>query len=107
MPKIVTDGLTDSANNIVSWKKHPKAYGNLVESSLNRIQPHGNLISWHEGRSSIGRLVTGKGRQGNVGPNIKLSITHSFFELQTPDFAWKFVWIFRTNYKSKKVHKYS
>ena len=25
-------------------------------------------------------------------PNTKLSITHSFFELQSPDFAWKFVW---------------
>ena len=24
-------------------------------------------------------------------PNTKLSITHSFFELQSPDFAWKFV----------------
>ena len=43
----------------------------------------------------------------------KLSITHSFFELQTPDFAWKFVWIVQINYKStkvqkvqKKVHKY-
>ena len=24
-------------------------------------------------------------------PNTKLSITHSFFELQCPDFAWKFV----------------
>ena len=32
----------------------------------------------------------------------KLSITHSCFELQTPDFSWKFVWIFGTNYKSKK-----
>ena len=45
------------------------------------------------------RFVTGK--------DTKLRITHSFFELQTPDFAWKFIWIFRTNYKSKKVHKYS
>ena len=26
----------------------------------------------------------------------KLSITHSFLELQSPDFAWKFVWIVRT-----------
>ena len=37
-------------------------------------------------------------------------IPQPFFELQTPDFAWKFVWIFRKNYKSKevqKVHKYS
>ena len=36
----------------------------------------------------------------------KVLITQPFFELQTPDFAWKFVWIFRTNYKSKKVKKY-
>ena len=86
-PKIVTDGLTDSANNIVSWKKHRNEYGYLIESSLNRIQPHGNLISWREERSSIGRLVVGKGWYSTVGHDIKLSITHSFFELQTPDFA--------------------
>ena len=30
-------------------------------------------------------------RDGAV-PNTKLCITHSFFELQSPDFAWKFVW---------------
>ena len=45
------------------------------------------------------------------------AITQPFFELQTPDFAWKFVWIVQINYKStkstkkvqnkyKKVHKY-
>ena len=34
--------------------------------------------------------------------NIKFSITHSFFELQTPDFAWKFIWKVRTNYKKTK-----
>ena len=42
------------------------------------------------------------------------TITQPFFELQTPDFAWKFVWIVQINYKStkstkkyKKVHKLS
>ena len=38
-----------------------------------------------------------------MAPNTKLSITHSFFELQSPDFAWKFVWTVRTKYKSTKV----
>ena len=39
--------------------------------------------------------------------NTKLSITHSFLELQSPDFAWKFIWKVQINYKStKKVHKY-
>merc|ERR1712105_537895 len=32
----------------------------------------------------------------------KLSITHSFFELETPDLAWKFVWTIRTKYKTYK-----
>ena len=36
-----------------------------------------------------------KKKQNRVGWSqawhTKLSITHSFFELQTPDFAWKFV----------------
>ena len=30
-------------------------------------------------------------------PNHKLSITHSFLELQTPDFAWMFIWYVPTN----------
>ena len=29
----------------------------------------------------------------------KLSITHSFFELQTLDFVWKLVWTVPTNYE--------
>ena len=29
------------------------------------------------------------------------AITHKFFELQTPDFAWKIVWIVQTNYEKK------
>ena len=33
------------------------------------------------------------------------AITRPFFELQTPDFAWKFVWIVQINYKSTKVQK--
>ena len=35
------------------------------------------------------------------------AITQPFFELQTPDFAWKFVWIVQINYKStKSIKKY-
>ena len=38
------------------------------------------------------------------------AITRPFFELQTPDFAWMFVGLVQTNYKStkstKKVCKY-
>ena len=33
------------------------------------------------------------------------AITQPFFELQTPDFAWEFVWIVEINYKSTKVQK--
>ena len=33
------------------------------------------------------------------------AITQPFFELQTPDFAWKFVWIVQIKYKSTKVQK--
>ena len=54
------------------------------------------IISWREARSSIRRLVTGtEGRRAGAAPqapNTKLSITHSFLELQSPDFAWKFIW---------------
>ena len=34
--------------------------------------------------------------------NTKLSITRLFFELETPDFAWKFVWTIPTKYTHKK-----
>ena len=37
-----------------------------------------------------------------MAENTKLSITRSFFEVETPDFAWKFVWTFRTKYTHKK-----
>ena len=32
-------------------------------------------------------------------------ITQPFFELQTPDFAWKFVWTVPTNYEKKHCKK--
>ena len=30
---------------------------------------------------------------------VRSAITWPFFELQTPDFAWKFVWTVQTNYE--------
>ena len=44
----------------------------------------------------------------------KVFITQPFFELQPPDFAWKFIWTVEPNdkvqkyknYKSTKVQKY-
>ena len=38
--------------------------------------------------------------------NTKLSITRSFFELQTADFAWKFIWDVKPNNKVQKYKKY-
>merc|ERR1719186_1047142 len=35
-------------------------------------------------------------------PNTKLSITRSFFELQSPDFACKFVWTVQTNTRNTR-----
>ena len=40
------------------------------------------------------------------GQNTKLSITQSFFELQTPDFAWKFVWTVQPTDKVQKYKRY-
>ena len=36
----------------------------------------------------------------------KVFITLPFFELQTPDFAWKFIWTIQPNYKIQKIQKY-
>ena len=33
-----------------------------------------------------------------MGQNNKLSLTHSFLELHSPYFAWKFVWTVQTNF---------
>ena len=38
-------------------------------------------------------------------PNTKLSITHSFLELQSAAFLWKFVWTVRTNSENKMAAK--
>ena len=44
--------------------------------------------------------------QTTRGQNTKLSITQSFFELQTPDFAWKFVWTVQPTDKVQKYKRY-
>ena len=37
---------------------------------------------------------------------MELAITQPFFELQTPDFAWKFVWIISANFEqNENLHK--
>ena len=36
----------------------------------------------------------------------KVLITQPFFELQTPDFAWKFIWTVEPNDKVQKYQKY-
>ena len=36
----------------------------------------------------------------------KVLITQPFFELQTPDFAWKFIWTVEPNDKVQKYKKY-
>ena len=35
----------------------------------------------------------------------KLSITRSFFELQSPDFAWKFIWTVWTTFDKQNGHQ--
>ena len=40
-----------------------------------------------------------------VSSFVPSAITQPFFELQTPDFAWKFVWTVPTNYEKKFVKK--
>ena len=32
---------------------------------------------------------------------MEFAVTQPFFELQTPDFAWKFVWIVSANFEPK------
>ena len=36
----------------------------------------------------------------------KVLITQSFFELKTPDFAWKFIWTVQPSDKVQKYKKY-
>ena len=50
------------------------------------------------------------GEQLDKGQNTKYSITHSFLELQIPDFVWNFVRTIQKKYKSprsiKSINKY-
>ena len=57
---------------------------------------HGRLY----GQNFKNKMVA---KKQNGPPIKKLSITHSFLELQSPDFAWKFIWTVRTNYEKKLV----
>ena len=41
-----------------------------------------------------------------VQKSTKVLITQPFFELQTPDFAWKFIWTVQPNDKVQKVQKF-
>jgi len=43
------------------------------------------------------------GGNSGMAENTKLTITRSFFELETPDFAWMFMWTVQTKYKHEKV----
>ena len=44
------------------------------------------------------RIFFGQGRQKG-GSQGRQGVTQPFFELHTPDFAWKFVWIVSTNFE--------
>ena len=37
---------------------------------------------------------------------IPSAVTQPFFELQTPDFAWKFIWTVQTNFEKKIYQGY-
>ena len=45
------------------------------------------------------------GHRDSTEQKTKLSITRSILELEAWNFAWTFVWIVRTHYKSTKVQK--
>ena len=42
---------------------------------------------------------------GQSEQNTKVLITQPFFELPTPDFAWKFIWTVQSNDKVQKYNK--
>ena len=65
-----------------------------------------NKMKGHKVKTKLGRLLAGakraalyigwsqarrRHRGAVIAQYTKLSITHSFFELQSPDFAWEFV----------------
>jgi len=62
----------------------------------------GCIISWREAL-----YVGWSQEEQEQAPNTKLSITRSFFELQSPDFAWKFICQNGYSYtKRAKTQKY-
>ena len=52
----------------------------------------------HESSYGQCEQILTKFKKQNGHQITKLSITCSFLELQSPDFAWKFVWTVRTNF---------
>ena len=66
------------------------------------MTPHFGTASWAPEPNQICKdLCPPSFQNGSLVPNVPSAITQPFFELQTPDFAWKFVWTVPTNYKKK------
>ena len=73
------------------------------------VQPNDKVQNYKKYKSTKVLIVAR--HQTARGQNTKLSITQSFFELQTPDFAWKFVWTAhrdlckKLNFRDSKILK--
>ena len=88
------------------WKNfEPKI---LKKWPTNHKIDHNSLISWATDSRFCMEVFTDSpnyfcfknkmAAKKQIGRHIaKLSITHSFLELQTPDFVWKLLWIARRN----------
>ena len=66
-------------------------YNEYLFIKLNQLNACGGQIDLLAGVKRTALYVGSSQDRSGVGPNTKLSITHLFFELQSPDFAWKFV----------------
>ena len=81
----------------------------LVDSNI--LRGERNLWDIRNGRYLVMEKVTLSGsfqtqprpEEERDAENTKLSVTRSFFELKTQDFAGKFTWTIRTKYKHKRV----
>ena len=71
-------------NSLISWATESRF---RMEVQMDRLKKFWFFLNKKTAKKQNGRQIT------------KLSINHSFIELQSPDFSWKFIWAVPTNYE--------
>merc|ERR1712030_262560 len=91
MGKEILTTRSQNVKNKMATKKQNGRQINKIEHNFLSYKPEISLGSRSRPPAAIYEQIT------------KVLITQPFFEVQTPDFAWKFIWIVEPNDKVQKT----